>query len=59
VDATLVPAAYRLPPRTLMFVRAKAEMEATTVTAIITESLQAYAASPPGSKVQYKAPKQR
>lgn len=58
-DATLVPAAYRLPPRLLMLVRAKAEMEGTTVTQVITEALEAYAASSPGAKVSYKAPKTR
>lgn len=59
LDATLIPAAYRLPPRLLMLVRAKAEMESTTVTAVVTEALTAYAASSPGSKVYYKAPKAR
>lgn len=56
-DATLVPAAYRLPPRQLMFVRAKAEMEGRTVTDIVTEALQGYAESAPGARVQYKAPR--
>lgn len=56
-DATLVPAAYRLPPRLLMFVRAKAEMEGRTLTDVITEALEAYANSAPGSKVRYRAPR--
>lgn len=56
-DAKLVPAAYRLPPRLLMFARAKAEMEGRTVTHVITEALQGYADSAPGARVQYKAPR--
>lgn len=58
-DATPVPAAYRLPPRLIMFVRARAEMEGRTVTDVVTEALTAYANGVPGSKVQYKAPRSR
>lgn len=53
-EARLIPAAYRLPPRTLMFVRAKAEMEGRTVTEVITEALEAYAVSSPGAKPVYR-----
>ncbi|TRW46425.1 hypothetical protein [Georgenia yuyongxinii] len=56
-DAPLVPAAYRLPPRTLMFARAKSEMEGVTLTSIITTALNAYISASPGSAVQYKPPK--
>ncbi|GAB2972929.1 hypothetical protein [Actinotalea caeni] len=56
-DATLVPAAYRLPPRLLHAVRAKAEMEGRSVTAVLTEALQAYADSPPAATVRYRVPR--
>lgn len=56
-DVPLQPAAYRFPPRLLMFVRAKAEMEGRTVTDVITEALEGYASSAPGARVQYKAPR--
>lgn len=55
--ARAVPAAYRLPPRLLAFVRAKAEMENRTVTDVIVEALQAYIAASPGAKVQYRVAK--
>lgn len=57
-DAGPVPAAYRLPPRLLSFVRAKAEMEGTTVTAVIIEALTAYANSVPGARVEYRMPRE-
>ncbi len=52
-EATLVPAAYRL----LHAVRAKAEMEGRSVTAVLTEALQAYADSPPAATVRYRVPR--
>lgn len=58
-DAVLVQSAHRLPPRLLMRVRAKAEMEGVTVSSIIEASLKEYADSPPGSKVRYVPPRKR
>lgn len=57
VDAKLVPAAYRLPPRMLMFARAKAEMEGRTLTDVLTEALEGYVSSAPGAQVKYRAPR--
>lgn len=57
VDARMIQSAHRLPPRLLMKVRAKAEMEDSSVTDILREALEAYAASAPGSKVKYVAPR--
>lgn len=45
-DAPLVQSAHRLPPRLLMIVRAKAEMEGVTVSQVITDALRAYAQAP-------------
>src|SRR5690606_31563470 len=53
-DATLVPAAYRLPPRLLHPVRAKAEMEGRSVTAVLTEALQDASDSPAASSVRFR-----
>lgn len=50
-------AAFRLPPRTMAFVRARAEMEGRTVTDVIVEALEGYAASSPGSRPVYRLPK--
>lgn len=55
--AAKVAVLYRLPPRTMAFVRAKAEVEGATVTTIVEEALEAYARTPPGSRVSYTAPR--
>lgn len=52
-----VQSGYRLPPRMMLLVRAKAEMESTTVTSVITEALTAYVDAPPRAAVQYALPK--
>ena len=54
-DAALVQAAHRFPPAALFRARAKAEMEGRTLTEVLTEALEAYAASSPGAQVQYVA----
>ena len=58
-DARPVQAAYRLHPRLLMRVRAKAEMEGRTVTDVVEEALEGYAASPPGSRPRYTLSRRR
>ncbi len=42
-----------------MRVRAKAEMEGRTVTSVITEALEAYAATAPGSRVRWVPPRRQ
>lgn len=59
VDARMVQSAFRFPPRLMHRVRALAEMEGRTVTDVVTEALQAYAASSPGSRVAYIARRAR
>ncbi len=59
LDAPAVQSAHRIPPRLLLRVRAKAEMEGRTVTSVILEALEGYAASPPGARVRYIAPRLR
>lgn len=56
VAAPAIQAAFRLSPRLLMFVRAKAEMENTTVTRIIEDALEGYAGSSPGAVQRWEAP---
>lgn len=46
-------ATFRIPKRDVMISRAKAEMEARSVTEVVREGLAAYARSEPGAKVQY------
>lgn len=58
-DAPRVQAAFRIPPRLLMRVRARADMESVTVSDVVVEALEAYANGVPGSKVKYVAPKTR
>jgi len=58
-DAPPIQSAHRLHPRLVMRVRAKAEMEGTTVTDVIRDALEAYAASAPGSRVKYVPPRRR
>jgi hypothetical protein len=55
IDARMVQSAHRFPPRLLYRVRAKAEMEGVTVTAVLREAMEAYANSSPGAKVTYTA----
>ncbi len=55
--APKVATLFRLPPRTMAFVRAKAEAEGATVTTIVEEALEAYARTPPGSRVSYTPPR--
>ncbi len=44
---------YKLPTRLLAFVKAKAEMEGVTVTDVVREALEAYAAASPGARVAW------
>ena len=52
-------AAWRLPVALLWRLRAKAEVEGITTTQVVRQALEAYVASPPGSRVKYTPPKQR
>jgi len=58
-DARIVQTAHRFPPRLLARVRARAEMEGVTVTDVLRDALEAYAAASPGSRVTYPTPKRR
>ena len=46
-------ASFRVPRRTIMFARAKAEMESRSLTEVVREMLAAYNRSEPGAKVSY------
>lgn len=59
VDAPTIQSAHRLSPRLLMRVRAKAEMEDTTVSDVIRTALEAYASSAPGSRIVAIPPRLR
>jgi hypothetical protein len=48
-DAARVMAAYRLPPRTLAFARARAFAEGLSLTEVIEEALDGYGHSGPGT----------
>jgi len=41
-DALRTSSIFRLPPRTMAFVKARAELEGRTVTSIVEEALRAY-----------------
>lgn len=55
-DAPRVMGAWRLAPRLLMRVRAKASLEGVPVAQILEEALEAYASSSPRARVYYIAP---
>jgi hypothetical protein len=44
-----VPSIFRLPPRTMAFVKARAEAEGVTVTDVVRAALDAYATGRPGT----------
>lgn len=53
-DEPLVHATYKVSPRTLTFVRARAEMESTTVSAVVSAALRAYAEGNPGTTTVFE-----
>jgi len=48
---------FRLPPRSVAYARARAEMEGTTLSAIVEEALDAYGRGVPGSRITYTPPR--
>src|SRR5690625_3770737 len=56
-EAPSTIAAYRFPPRLLMLVRAKAEMEGRTATSVLTEAMEGYVNSSPGARPVWRTPK--
>jgi len=57
VGAAKTQVLFRLPPRSLAYARARAEMEGATLTQIVEEALDAYGRGVPGSRVTYTPPR--
>ncbi|MBK5248656.1 MAG: hypothetical protein JJE50_04345 [Actinomycetales bacterium] len=56
-ETTMTQVAWRVPRGLILRVRARAEMEGLTVSQVVRDALEAYAAGSPGSKVTYPRPK--
>lgn len=53
-DAPRVSSLFRLPPRTMAFVKARAEAEGVTVTDVVRAALAAYAGGRPGTPTLFE-----
>ncbi|TRW46426.1 hypothetical protein [Georgenia yuyongxinii] len=58
-DVNLVMASWRVPPRDLLFARARAEVEGSSLSAILRAFLAEFATTPPGSTVRLELPGRR